>query len=141
MLHFSAPPYAAGAVDEMTSIFWQELLKSGIFAQIELIPHGTGSAEEALWLARSARCDLVMQSAIVYLLDGSGAQPTRIRVSTRILDVRTGTALWVLGQEALSQPGQDIDLFWTTISGKPAQRASTLAKTLAEQFVGTLISR
>ena len=76
--------------------------------------------------------------AIVYLMDGTGAMPTRLVIRTRILDIRTGKTLWDIKQDALSEPGSDVDLTWTTIPGAPARRYNGLADDLARRYVDFL---
>ncbi len=134
VLPFDAPDYAAGVGTRIAAIYVQELLRRGAFAQPMAMPYSAGSDEEAILMARRENFDLVMRSQIEYLLDGSGAMPTHLDTNVRILDVRSGRTLWSLKQKAFSEPGPDVDLFWTTFSGSPAQRYELLSKALAEQF-------
>jgi hypothetical protein len=131
---FTAPEYAAAAANELRSVYYRELVQDGVFRQVKLMYQVVGSDTEAVWLGRREGCDLVMLGSILYLLDGSGAAPTRLQVGGRILDVRSEGPVWNIKQEAYSEPGPDVDLVWTTISGEPAQRYHALAEVLAEQF-------
>lgn len=135
VLPFVAPGYAPGAEKEITNAYWQEILRGGIFLQPVLISRPVKTDGEAIWWGRHEGCDLVMNSAITYFMDGTGALPTRLETSIQILDVRSGKVLWKLRQKAYSEPGPDVDLFWTTIPGSPAQRYYLLAKSLAEQLL------
>jgi len=138
VLYAAVPNYAAGAEREVTPIYVEELTRSRTFLQIEPIPHYVQTDEEAIWWGRHERCDLVMESEILYLLSGSGTMPTQLRMRIRIMDTRTGAVLWDMKQAAFSEPGPDIDLAWNTISGQPAQKYRILAKALAEQLSGFL---
>lgn len=80
-----------------------------------------------------------MVPTLLYMMDGTGAMPTELDIRTRILDARTGKALWDVKQCARSQPGADIDLNWTTVIGQPAQRCLVLADSLALQFAEFLV--
>ena len=80
-----------------------------------------------------------MRPSLLYMMDGTGAMPTELVVRTRILDARTGQALWDIKQNALSTPGYDIDLTWNTITGDPAQRRRVMADCLARRFAEYLV--
>ena len=137
---FAAPRYALEAGKELADLFSGELLRTGMFRRLILIPRDVKTHEEAIWWGRHESCDLVIKPEITYLLDGSGGLPTQLQTSIVILDVRSGKPLWSLRQKAYSEPGPDVDLFWTTIPGSPAQRYRLLAGALAEQFSGYLSS-
>ena len=131
---FSAPPYALGAEKDVTAFYVQELLRSKAFAQITMVSFSVDTDEAAISWGRREGYDLVMRSSILYLLGGSGAQATQLETNVRILDVRSGRSRWESKQKAVSEPGSDIDLFWTTLPGAHAHRYGILAKSLAEQF-------
>lgn len=134
VLPFSAPQYAPAAEKDVTDFYWQEMVRQGAFRELRMIPHSIKTETEALWWGRQEGCDLVMKPTITYLLDGSGGLPTQLETSIQIIDVRSGRTLWNVRQKAYSEPGADLDLFWTTIPGSPAQRYRFLARALAEQF-------
>ena len=139
ILLFEVPPYASEAAPEVTDAYYRELLSTGLFRTVKILPYTVKNDQEALWWARSEGWDLLMRSGIQYLLDGSGALPTHIEVRTRILDVRTGQPIWEVLQKAYSEPGADVDLFWTTVPGKPAQRYRLLSSALGVQLAQMLI--
>lgn len=136
---FSSPPEVADSCEKITTAFHERLLQRRPFRDARLLPYSVKSDSEALWYGRNEGCDLVMVPAILYLMDGTGAMPTRLVIRTRILDVRTGKTLWDLKQDALSEPGLDIDLTWTIISGAPAKRYHSLADDLAQRFADFLV--
>jgi hypothetical protein len=136
---FSSPPEVADSCEKITTDFQEQLLQKRPFREVRLLPYSVKSDAEALWYGRNEGCDLVMIPMILYLMDGTGAMPTKLAIRTRILDVRTGKTLWDLKQNALSEPGLDIDLTWTTISGEPAQRYYCLADNLARRFADFLV--
>ncbi len=131
---FSAPYYAEAAAGEVREIYGRELRASGAFRYLDMVPHRISGDEEAIWWGRREGYDMVIVPSMVYMMDGSGALPTRLETRIRILDVRTGCILWDLGQKAFSVPGLDLDLYWNTISGAPAQRNRRLAEALAQQL-------
>jgi hypothetical protein len=134
------PNYAASAEQEVTTVYVDELLRSNVFSRVVLIPRSVKTEEEAIWWGRHEKCDLVMESEILYLLSGSGSMPTQLDMRIRILDMRTGMVVWDLKQKAVSKPGSDVDLFWRTLSAQPARKYRTLAKDLAEQLSRFLAS-
>lgn len=133
------PPQMAGASERVSAIFEARLVQGRPFRTIRQLPYPVKSDAEALWYGKQEQCDLVILPAVVYLMDGSGAMPTRLVVRTRILDVRSGRVLWDILQNACSEPGADIDLTWTTISGEPAQRYPVLTDRAALLFVDFLV--
>lgn len=140
LLPFAAPPYANEAEQIVGSIYHDQLLGSGAFRKVVAIPRLVNSDEEAIWWGRRQNCELVMTSRILYLLYGAGGLPTCLEVSVRILDTRTGALLWDLRQKAYSNPGPDLDFFWTTVVGNPARGYPALAKALARQCSQLLVS-
>lgn len=138
---FGAPPETetAGMSEKATAAFQLQLVRKRPFREVRQIDRPVKSDTEALWYGRTEGCDLVMVPTILYVMDGSGALPTRVGTRTRILDARTGFVLWDIKQTALSEPGPDVDLTWNTISGEPAQRFPELAEALARNFTDFLI--
>ncbi len=136
---FEAPPESAAVSGPVTAAYQANLVQKRPFRDLRVVPATVRSDAEALWYGRNAGCDLIMVPAVIYAMDGSGAMPTRLILRCRILDARTGMVLWDIQQEAVSEPGADIDLFWNTVSGQPAQRLSALADTLARQFSDFLV--
>ncbi|MFZ2448142.1 MAG: hypothetical protein WAW37_17430 [Syntrophobacteraceae bacterium] len=136
---FDSPPETNGVSEKVTAAYEAQLIRMRPFREVRPIRYAVKSDAEALWYGRNAGCDLVMASSISYAMDGSGTMPTRLTIRNRILDARTGMVLWDIKQKAFSNPGADIDLCWTTVSGQPAQRLEELGDTLARQFAGLLV--
>ena len=120
---------------ELTRFYYEELLRTNAFRAVKILPQKVRTGEDATWWGRSEGFDLVMKLTIRNVQDGTGNLPTRLEVSADILDVRSGTLAWSAVQNAYSEPGRDVDLTWTTLSGDPAQRARVLARALARQFM------
>ncbi|NLI82489.1 MAG: hypothetical protein GX443_12515 [Deltaproteobacteria bacterium] len=135
VLSFKGPAQMSAAGDEIARIYAQELLKPGFFKDVRFFARSAASQEEAVWLARTLECDLIMEATIQYLLDGSGSMPTHLDIAVKILDARSGTVAWDLGQKASSNPGKEVDLFWSVKKGAPAERYPAMAKALAVQLV------
>jgi len=138
---FTSPPEMEAYVGQAGSFYQAQLVQKKPFREVKSLPYAVKNDSEALWYGRSEGCDLVMIPSILYLIDGTGAMPTRLEVRTRILDARTGRVLWDVKQSAFSEPGPDVDLFWNTVSGKPARRYTELASTLAGGFANYLIQQ
>jgi hypothetical protein len=139
VLSFSSPPEMAAATYPLTSAFQARLVQRGPFRLIKSLPYEVKSDTEAIWYARSEGCELVMIPSLLYMMDGTGAMPTKLVVRTRILDARTCAVLWDIKQNACSGPGPDVDLVWTTIIGDPAQRCNVMADCLAQRFAEYLV--
>lgn len=131
---FDAQAYSAETGQSIANVYYQELLQKGPFKQVKMIPRIVGSEQEAIWWGRQEGCDLVMKSTVLYYMDGTGNVPTHLRTRIQILDVRSGNTLWLVEQKAYSEPGMDLEIGWTTVSGAPAQRCSMLARVMAKQF-------
>lgn len=138
VLTFNAPVAMNSAGEEVARVYVQELFRLGVFRDVKLIPCVAGSGEEAVWLARTNQCDLIMKASVDDLLDGSGAMATHVSINVKILDARTGNVAWELQQEASSEPGKDRDFFWSVKKGAPAQRYPVIARSLARQLVDYL---
>lgn len=136
---FTPPVYAPGTGAEVAWAYQQELLRQVVFGQVELSTEPPQNREDALWQARQKGFDVVLFATITYLLDGSGAQPSRLEVETQILEARTGRTIWYLRQKAVSSPGPDVDMTWTVYSGQPARPYRALARDLAEQLAVGLL--
>jgi hypothetical protein len=136
---FSAPPEMADASCSLTSAFQARLTQKRPFREAAIVRHEVKSDDEALWYARSEGYALAMRPVLLYMMDGTGAMPTKLDIRTRILDARTGKVLWDVKQCALSEPGPDIDLTWNTVVGQPAQRCQVMADDLACQFAQFLV--
>jgi hypothetical protein len=131
---FRSPPEIAESSHPLSSAFQSRLVQRGPFRLIKTLPYEVKSDSEALWYARSEGCELAMIPSLLYMMDGTGAMPTKLVVRTRILDARTCAVLWDIKQNACSGPGPDIDLCWNTIVGEPAQRCGVMADCLALRF-------
>lgn len=138
VLIFDAPAAMSPAGEEVARVYVQEFLKLGAFRDVKLIPCVAASGEEAVWLARTNRCDLIMKASVDEFLDGTGAMSTHLSVNVKILDARAGSVAWELQQKASSEPGKDRDFFWSVKKGAPAQRYPAIARTLARQLTDYL---
>ncbi|MEJ5347428.1 MAG: hypothetical protein WHS46_01890 [Desulfosoma sp.] len=79
-------------------------------------------------------CDLVLTGTVDHIHVGSGALPTVLGVTVRIVDARHKTCLWEVIQEARSFPSPDVDLFWHVISGPGSADHRKTARYLAWQL-------
>ncbi|MHC1726658.1 MAG: hypothetical protein AB9866_11700 [Syntrophobacteraceae bacterium] len=136
---FISAPETANASPAITAAFQSRLVQRRPFREVKPLPFEVKTDAEALWYARNEGCGLAMVPSIVYLMDGTGAMPTKLVVRIRILDARTGMVLWDVKQNALSEPGFDVDLTWNTFAGEPAQRCHVLADHLAGRFADFLV--
>lgn len=130
---FAGTPYAGKGKEQLSTIYFEKLLKNGPFRETLLLHSTPASDEDALRLGRELSCDAVLLGSIDYLLDSSGATPTALEVHIRVVEIMTGNLLAYFRQQGRSQPGSDVDLYWTVVQGSPAVRLHGLAELLAEQ--------
>jgi hypothetical protein len=138
ILPFKAPPYAAGAVNVVTESYFQELLRGGAFREVTLLREAPPGAQDGIPWDRLKDCDLVLQGEILHLLAGSGSMPTQLKLEIRIIDVSRRTLAWYLRQQSTSQPGQDVNLVWSTVPGEPARPYQQMAAALGRQLAQIL---
>jgi len=136
---FGAAPENWAASPSITAAYLSRLVQRRPFLKIRAVPYEPKSDSEAIWYARYEGCTLAMLPSLLYVMDGTGSMPTELTVRIRILDARTGGVLWDIKQEGRSEPGPDIDLYWNTITGQPAQRRSVLADCLSRRFAEYLV--
>ena len=134
LAQFQGPPAQDAAMEKIVQAYMKELLKLGIFKEVKTIQHPVRDDSDAIWLSRREGCDLLLTTSVLYVVGGTGAMPTQLQVDVRILDARLDRVAWHLQQKAFSEPGRDIDLFWSTRVGAPAQKVSILAEALADQL-------
>jgi TolB-like protein len=136
---FEAPAHLRGVTETVTRAYFRELLKASVFRSIEVMEEVSPSVGRALALTRWREREAFLLGTVSHVLDGSRGQPTHLRIHIRLLDARTGETLWDLEQQAHSQPGRDVDLFWSTLPGESAAGyevpAQHLAAQLAELFI------
>jgi hypothetical protein len=140
ILPFKAPPYAAGAAPAVTESYFQELLRGGAFREVTLLPEVPPGTPDGIPWEQLKNYDLALQGEILHLLAGSGSMPTQLKVEIRIIDVSRRTLAWYLRQQSTSQPGQDVNLVWSTVPGEPARPYQQMAAALGRQLVQILMS-
>lgn len=136
---FDARTYSQDTGQYLAEMYYQELLQKRPFQQVKMISRPVETEAEAIWWGRQEGCDLVMKSTVLYYMDGTGNVPTQLKTRIQILDVRSGSTLWLVEQEASSEPGMDLEIGWVTVSGAPAQRCRMLARVMAGQFSRYLV--
>lgn len=139
VLIFHSPDSAPGIGAGTSTRYVEALAARNLFRSVMAIPQSATSEEGVLWQGRQQQCDLVMAGAVLLVTEGSGAMPTRLRVRVNVLDTRSGRTVWEVEQEAHSEPGKDVDLYWMTFAGENAQRVDRLERALADQMATFLL--
>jgi hypothetical protein len=140
VVKFIVPPHATGAVDSLTRIYIDELMREGPFKRVKPLEVRVAVAEDAIHLGRAEQCDLILMPRVLSLIESSGAMPTELHLNVELFDVGTSRLLIRIVQRAASRPGQDVDLVWNIINGQPALRTQQLAQLLASQHARFLTS-
>ncbi|MCX7822285.1 MAG: hypothetical protein N2260_02425 [Syntrophobacterales bacterium] len=91
------------------------------------------------FLMNRRECHVFLEGSVDRVLATGGAQPQEIIVSVKIRDVISDRVIFSMVQKGISRPGNDIDLYWTTVSGKIAPPLDDVTDALADQFVGFLM--
>lgn len=134
LARFQGPPGHDAEMDAIARAYLKALLKLGAFKEVKTIARPVRDDSEAVWLSRREGCDLILTATVRHVVGGTGAMPTHLQVDVRILDARMNGVAWHLQQRGRSEPGKDLDLFWSTRVGAPAQKVPVLAEALAEQL-------
>jgi hypothetical protein len=138
VIPFTSPEYAPNAGVVVAQAYYQELLRSGVFSHLQWLPQAPQAAADAGLQGVTDGGELVLRGQVLYLLAGSGTAPSRLRVETQVIDVTRHTVLWLVRQEAASEPGEETNLIWTTLPGRSAQPYSALAEALARQWAAVI---
>ncbi len=85
------------------SIFQDILLGRETFHRVKLLPEHYGNADEALRAGRRENVDLIMAGRINYALEGTELGGSRLDISVRLLNTRTGKTIWHI-EQAMEQP-------------------------------------
>lgn len=85
------------------SIFQDIMLGRETFHRVKLLPEHYGNASEALRAGRREKVDLIMAGRINYALEGTELGGSRLDISVRLLNTRTGKTIWHI-EQAMEQP-------------------------------------
>lgn len=85
------------------SIFQDILLGRETFHRVKLLPEHYGNNDEALRAGKREKVDLVMAGRINYALEGTELGGSRLDISVRLLNTRTGKTIWHI-EQAMEQP-------------------------------------
>lgn len=91
------------------------------------------------FLSEKKSCHLLMEGSVDRFLFTGGGQPQEIILSVQIKDLSTDMVIFSLRQEGIARPGEDVDLYWTTVEGQRSATPRKLVDAMGEQF-GKLVS-
>jgi len=135
LMPFSGPKGMEKVGMPLADVYRQELLQNGLFSAptvLEKRARFPGPAFEDP--TDLGNCSLVLAGTIERIHDGSGALPTVVELTVRIVDAEHGTVLWEVIQKGRSLPSPDVDLFWNVISGGGAADYRETGRWMARQF-------
>ena len=87
----------------VAAIFQDIFLGKQVFGRVKLLDGQYGDADEAITAGRKGGVDLVMAGRINYVLEGTELGGSRLDLSVRLINVKTGKTVWHIGQ-AMDQP-------------------------------------
>lgn len=132
---FGSPLYAPLVGSTAAHTIQQLLLEKGVFRQITpFFQYGFIPLERQLLIAREQGMDLMMTGNVLYYMDGSLTQASRVDMEITILDVPTATPIWKMATSETGRPKAELDLFMFQNQGKPAPAAATLIMKNAEKI-------
>ena len=87
----------------VAAVFKNIFLAKEIFHTLQLVDQYYGTLDEGLSIARKKGVDLLLAGQIHYVLAGSGFGGSRLDVSLRIVDIKSGDTVWYI-EQAMDQP-------------------------------------
>jgi hypothetical protein len=136
---FAHPQYAPGTGHVVTHEFYQELLRSGLYREVLLSKQLSSNPKETLISTELKDFNLAMRGKIVHLVAGSGNTTSQLAVEIQIMNVLSGTLVWFVRLDAVSETGETVDLVWSTFPGQGSQPYKALARALAQQLVKLML--
>jgi len=135
LMPFSGPQGMENLGTILADIYRQQLGQSGLFSA-PIVLKETVRVPESTLEGRTdlGDCSLVLAGTIDKIHDGSGALPTVVELTVRIVDAEHGTVLWEVIQKGRSSPSPDVDLFWNVVSGGGAADYRETGRWMARQF-------
>lgn len=123
----------------VASIFQDIFLGKQTFNRVKLLSGQYGDTDEALTAGRKGTVDLVMAGRINYALEGTEFGGSRLDLSVRLINVKTGKTVWHIGQamdQPMAYPKTDLlHSIFNSISPPPTKRskgAPVVANMLAQ---------
>jgi len=121
-----------------TQIFYRELLATGAFAEVVLIPETCASREEALRLAKQYNVNVMLLGEVPYYLDGGTVGTSGLQVDLKVIEAGSGRLLWNLSDSVKATPRPIIDLIVTETRPYPTPPIGVLASRLAARLAAIL---
>ncbi|MGQ9485454.1 MAG: hypothetical protein ACUVSA_10940 [Desulfosoma sp.] len=123
----------------LASIYRQVLAREDVFSvSVMMDVQRPGTKADFGLEQRPNACGLVLTGTVEQIHVGSGALPTLLVMTVRIVDGYDHTTLWEVMQTARSFPSSDVDLFWHVVSGSGAADHRRMARHMARQLASFL---
>jgi tetratricopeptide (TPR) repeat protein len=133
---FGAPPYAPATGSAAANAICQQLQEQRVFRRITpLHQYGSIPIEQQLGVARERGVDLMLVGNVLYYMDGSLSQTSRVDLEVRVFDVVSGALIWNVVTAEAGYPKAESDYFILQTRGKPAPSASNLMMKDIEKIV------
>ena len=141
LFNFTEPSFAPGIGKEAAQFLYQELLKNGVFLNVTPELDVTDiRVENLIDIARAKKYDLIITGDLLYYLEGSLHQSSRVDEQIRVIDVPTKITLWYAKAVDIGSPGPYTDYILVEGRGVRAPTAMTLLKRNAEKFCRMLLN-
>ena len=138
---FREPLYPPGMGRAAAELLYSELLRNKAFVSITLESDVSDIRLEGLMkIARQKDYDLIIMGDLLYYIEGSLHQPSRVDERIRVIDTRTNKTLWYAKAMDVAPPAPHTDYVIIGGQGAPAPTARVLLKRNAEKFYKMLIN-
>ncbi len=136
---FKEPQGMEGLGRSLADTYRQVLTQEQVFSAPLILESKQNGLEEHFGInGVFETCDLVLTGTVDHIHVGSGALPTVLGLTVRIVDARHKVSLWEVIQKARSFPSSDVDLFWHVITGQGSADHRKTARYLAWQLASFL---
>jgi len=144
LFKFSEPSYASDVGTKATNILYKELLKNKVFSNVNLEDSKAGyNRHSRINIAQAKNYDLIITGEVLYYLEGSDFQETRIVQEIRVLRVKGNKAelLWWAKAKENVPPANAKDLIFFRAKGAAAPPIEDLMQRNAKKFAEMLLNQ
>lgn len=139
VLPFQGPSGMESVGMTLASAYRQVLAREGVFSSPMIMEPKEPGMKSSFGLREMPDvCGLVLTGTVEQIHVGSGALPTVLVVTVRIVDAQEHATLWEVVQAGRSFPSTDVDLFWNVVSGPGAADHRQVARRMAWQLASFL---
>ncbi|ROR01924.1 hypothetical protein [Desulfosoma caldarium] len=139
ILPFQSPAGMESVGMPLASAYRQVLAREGVFSSPLIMEPQEPGMEASFGLKEMPdACGLVLTGTVEQIHVGSGALPTVLVITVRLVDAHKLVTLWEVVQTGRSFPSTDVELLWHVVSGPGAADHRQVARHMAWQLASFL---